>query len=776
MIFSTNAEKAIFYKEQKIKEAKERRTKCYNEHKTQYNAKRRASRSVAEIRSTVSKATNRVRKHRVQHVDKTVRNREYQREFKERRNNELPTTKYKFKNRMEKCRIFKKIKELVPGSKEKRESVLASFLHKPSQKRPAASPDRLNNSVVQNIQYLISTTKKRRSDDARAAMNIITASVSGENIAESKAKCKLAERLGLRRSRVYSGFKRRITLLTSETACYTETTRKLRNDRINEDIKKRIYDWWISPQNSRPTGNKNDVKRKRTGYKTYISHPIQVLEKTQSEVFSEFRQKHPDVKISQRVFEKIRPYYVQRIRPKDRQTCCCRKHVEARLLFRKSMKYSNEKLGHEYSYEHLSDIVSATMCQKPEHSSFHKIECLERKCKDCGVDTIPLFDEAITHETNETMAWEKYEYIDIPVKGGGIRRKLTLIKKTTSPDIMLNYFKDLIHDFAAHQFRASWQLDQLAALKRCLPHRHCLVIHDFSENYKCIEKEELQSSYFSKPEVTLHVSVLYRHAVAEDNVPDDDSIVTELFFVISPDQSHDQHFVGRVQQEVKEHLTSVGCAVDIMHEFTDGCSAQYKSRHCMGMLSHMYRRLGYTKLVRNYFETSHAKGPQDAAGGMLKRQLDMAVMKGNVIQNAHDVFEYASKNLSTPKSGIYQRRVFKYVETVDRSEKWLFRPIPKNRSIHQISTSASPGQIVVKEQSCYTCDNCIIGSNPCENSQMTGLVRAIDTVRDTSHNTDEDEADDVDLPDLIAAGNLVAVIADDEHLDYYLMQVSLMTI
>ena len=51
-----------------------------------------------------------------------------------------------------------------------------------------------------------------------------------------------------------------------------------------------------------------------------------------------------------------------------------------------------------------------------------------------------------------------------------------------------------------------------------------------------------------------------------------------------------------------------------MHEFTDGCSSQYKSRHCLGDLSFANTEYGYKVFHRNFFETSHAKGPQDAAG------------------------------------------------------------------------------------------------------------------------------------------------------------------
>jgi hypothetical protein len=44
---------------------------------------------------------------------------------------------------------------------------------------------------------------------------------------------------------------------------------------------------------------------------------------------------------------------------------------------------------------------------------------------------------------------------------------------------------------------------------------------------------------------------------------------------------------------------------------------------------------------RNFFETSHAKDPQDAAGGFIRRQADIAVLRGNtIIQIANDLFSF----------------------------------------------------------------------------------------------------------------------------------------
>ncbi|CAG2205789.1 unnamed protein product [Mytilus edulis] len=165
----------------------------------------------------------------------------------------------------------------------------------------------------------------------------------------------------------------------------------------------------------------------------------------------------------------------------------------------------------------------------------------------------------------------------------------------------------------------------MKSLVENLPIGHCVTVHDFSESYKCNEQNEIQSSYFQKLQVSLHVTILHRHSVLEydgkDSTAEEPNIVTEQFFVISPDQKHDHHYTHCVQNLVSEYLKSINCEISVMHEFTDGCSSQYKSRHCMGDVSYSCSDFGYAKILRNYVETSHERGPQDAAGVIRYMQL-----------------------------------------------------------------------------------------------------------------------------------------------------------
>ena len=110
--------------------------------------------------------------------------------------------------------------------------------------------------------------------------------------------------------------------------------------------KKLVYNFWISPDISRLTGNKKDVKRIRTGPKLYASHSIQILEKTQTEAYLIFKEEFPEIRISQRSFESLKPFFVIPVRQKDRMTCCCRICLETKMLFKRCMDFRRIYLKH----------------------------------------------------------------------------------------------------------------------------------------------------------------------------------------------------------------------------------------------------------------------------------------------------------------------------------------------------------------------------------------------------------------------------------------------
>ena len=84
---------------------------------------------------------------------------------------------------------------------------------------------------------------------------------------------------------------------------------------------------------------------------------------------------------------------------------------------------------------------------------------------------------------------------------------------------------------------------------------------------------------------------------------------------------------------------------------------QYKSRNCFGLNKNICTEHDYDLFIRNYFETSHAKG------GFLKNQVDLAVYRGSeIIQSTSDFFNYWENHLKDTKSAYCKRRIFRYVQ------------------------------------------------------------------------------------------------------------------
>lgn len=739
------------------------------------------------------------RKQRNEQKMKRLKDKERQRKHRQQKLTTVNTTSLNtwnsdpiYKNRMEKCRFLKKLKEVLPSSPKKRAAIMSDLIKQETPKTRSTitklAPNSVEETVICNIKEFVKDTKLKRSNEARRALATVTASISNENL-QQDVKTSLAKKLGLKPSRLSGGQRIRTKILKSEESCFDFINRRKRKDALSEETKKLIYNFWLSPEISRLTGNKKDVKRVRTGPKLYASHSIQILEKTQTEAYLAFKEKYPDIKISQRSFESLKPFFVIPVRQKDRMTCCCRICVETKMLFKRCMDFrrrlfktqnlsENDKSATPV-YNHLQDVVNETLCSKDPNKSLFKISCLNRECSDCGPKLLNLLPHEESSNDELSVHWERYEYVTLKVKGGKTRRKLQLIKKKTSPHEMYEYFFELLKVYPSHQFRAVWQNKQYRNIVSNLPTESAVVVHDFSENYRCSERTELQSSYFQRSEVSIHVSIIHRHAVLEyDFIPESET-VTEQFFVISDDLQHDRFYVTEVQKQISAYLQSIPIKIENMVEFTDGCSCQYKSRNCMGDISTACGTLNYSKISRNFYETSHAKGPQDAAGGFLKKQADLAVLRGKCeIQSAKDFFQFANTNLTEPKSGIYKRRIFRYIGNINRDERANeYKPVRDNRKIHHISSlSISPKRLSVANLSCYECNKCLFDDNAkCKNSEYCQGRKVLQMECMNRKECDPDENfmyENENISDLVTVGSIVAVLADDDDYEYYLIKVS----
>ena len=191
--------------------------------------------------------------------------------------------------------------------------------------------------------------------------------------------------------------------------------------------------------------------------------------------------------------------------------------------------------------------------------------------------------------------------------------------------------------------------------------------------------------------------------------------------------------VHHAQRLIAKYLSQdLNVAVKKMHEFTDGCAAQYKSRHCIGDLSCCVADFGFP-IQHNYFETSHAKGEQDAAGSHVKQQSTLVVIRGRAdITHAKQLCDHLTVNFSKPAQSSFpshstvvslKRRLFYYVpaeeEGVPRNRDGRrFKTIKGIRKLHSVLTSPQQLKVLVRQRSCY-CDECLYENySSCKNKDL----------------------------------------------------------
>ena len=254
-----------------------------------------------------------------------------------------------FPSRMAKKRVKDKVTSVFPKSPRKKAAIIQEMARSPitrkilEKKGILKSPEEelettALRSLAEDLAEGLSKVKKAKTSDERAAYTAARSLAFGQSVKSKRQQCRVAKLVNVKRKRVSEGISRRQKVLKGEEASWLATKRSMRLDSVKEEDKRAVYDYWTQTA-SRPTGSKKDTVKKRIGKGKYVVHAKHVLEKTQSECFLEFQQLHPEIKIKQRKFEQLKPFFMKSARERDRQSCLCRKHVECKIIFDACMNY-----------------------------------------------------------------------------------------------------------------------------------------------------------------------------------------------------------------------------------------------------------------------------------------------------------------------------------------------------------------------------------------------------------------------------------------------------
>ncbi|XP_033727671.1 uncharacterized protein LOC117317004 [Pecten maximus] len=474
-----------------------------------------------------------------------------------------------------------------------------------------------------------------------------------------------------------------------------------RNNAMPTNQVKQIQRFYLNESTTLPT--KKTVSIKTGKQKSVMTDTLQ-------QAHIRFLKENPYIKVSLSHFRKLRPKEVLTVKEQKFNSCLCEYCLNVQYKLN-ALNLAAQKLKHpELKLENKYSCINKTLCPKATDSKYHKLECIDRKCDLCSEDHLfEHFEPLIKADSEGKYDWQTWEYRNVTCSTSSntkeVKRQILVDQSGTIKELVSKLCKE-IKELSSHFFVAEWQYKTFSEITKNVPKNWVVTIADFSENYRCIAQDEIQSAYYNYNQATLHPMLAFYNCKDCDN-----AIVQESAVFISADHLHDANAVKQFTKQFDDHLrNNRGINFDHEVQFSDGCSAQYKSKLPFQHIS----ETTIHKFERSYFGSRHGKGPCDALGGIIKKGAETFVKsRKGTIRDAKELFQYCESHLKIG-SGIeceHKRRVFFYFDKINRKGKKsdTLKTFEGTRQLHSVQ-SVEPGVVKGRNLSCF-CNSCTSHNN-----------------------------------------------------------------
>lgn len=329
------------------------------------------------------------------------------------------------------------------------------------------------------------------------------------------------------------------------------------------------------------------------------------------DTYALFKSEYPDVEIGFSKFCSLRPSNVLLGSAMPRNVCLCQHHDNIRLL----CDCLSKEIPRFPCYS--SSFVDGFVCDTNNES------CMTGKCKNC-----PEFLQKMKEEAplDEVTTWYEWEQVTEQVHEGEEKTttKMTKVIKEGTIEEALDILKTKMPSFLQHVFIKRNQTKFFQEkIEQCKPQE--AIIHvDFSENYTCLQQDEVQAAHWNQNQVTVFpVAIWSRDATG--------NVICSSHAIISDDLGHEKKSIAVFLYKVlNTFLKENHPDVTDVYLFSDGPSSQFKNRFMVKLLLTLNHQLGI-RISWHYFATSHGKGAVDGIGASVKRSVWMAVSTRKVV-------------------------------------------------------------------------------------------------------------------------------------------------
>ena len=241
----------------------------------------------------------------------------------------------------------------------------------------------------------------------------------------------------------------------------------------------------------------------------------------------------------------------------------------------------------------------------------------------------------------------------------------------------------------------SHQFETLRTIKDKIKDDEAYVILDFSQNYICKYKDEVQSAHFggSKKQISLQTGGFY--------IKNCDKIVFKSCAAISECLTHDAAAAWALLQPVLQKLCELKPSVKRIHFQSDGPLTQYKNKTNFYLFHFFSNKFNLTRTTWNYTTAGHGKSSADGIGGNVKNMCDNAVSNGTDVHCAQDMIDVVKSKNSAINMFLVTESDIKLVNNLIPDD---LSAIDKTMSVHQICwTKEISNQLNVRYLSCSKC-------------------------------------------------------------------------
>ena len=360
------------------------------------------------------------------------------------------------------------------------------------------------------------------------------------------------------------------------------------------------------------------------------------------------------------------------------------------------------------------ECLDSTFCEIHEGQfgtsyTFAAKKCITRTCQECGIDRIRniiMTSNEQLLQVNKNITWHSWK-----VPEGKSAPMKTQVKGNLRAGI--NKFLSIVEDLSQHLFRANWHQNIFQYIRTHLMQGYVVQVQDFAMNFSKRYQDEVQSAYWNGTQTTIHATINF-YKCLQDGCND---VVTLALVHISADRQHDSFLARAAMNLTFAYLVEVGVPLDVVLQFCDNCSSQYKSRHPFVEISHCA-----LNLIRTYFREKHGKSHADALFGRLKAWMTYKIKARHfVVRSAHDFYKFCREFYQTPVlQGCCQhyRVHFEFICPCDvrrHQDSDLDKAVENTHKIYSVRNTPEPLQLKVRSVPCL-CPQCIHENGPCQNA------------------------------------------------------------